>query len=108
MYMVCLQQYRKTSENALLFSQNDKIDMYVYTVSGSRFEISCECLEGEPFQRLPLMVTEAEKNGTPLVFDIDRPAEQFAAILAYYQTGEFTYGLGCVPGPFKENYCTGI
>ena len=73
----------------------------ICTVSGTRFEISCKCLDGEPFQRLPLMVSQAKKNGTPLVFDIDRPAERFAAIVAYYQTGELHIPAGVCPGAFQ-------
>ena len=72
------------------------------TASGSRFEISSKCLEEEPFQRLPLMVSEAKKNGLPLVFDIDRPAERFAAILAYYQTGELHIPAGVCPRAFQR------
>ena len=71
-----------------------KMTKVTCTVSGSPFEISCKCL--------PLMVTEAKKNGTPLVFDIDHPAERFAAILAYYQTGELHIPAGLCPGAFQR------
>ena len=79
-----------------------KMTKVTCTVSGSRFEISWECLEGEPFQRLPLMVAEIKMNGMPLVFDIDRPAERFAAILPYYQTGELHIPAGVCPGAFQR------
>ena len=72
------------------------------SVSGTRFEISCSKLEEESFQRLPLMVSEAKKNGMPLEFEIERPVERFAAIAAYYQTGELHIPTGVCPGAFQK------
>ena len=71
-------------------------------VSGTHFELDSKCLEEEPFQRLPLMVKEAQKNGKPLDFVIDRPAERFSAIVAYYQTGELHIPGGVCPGAFQK------
>ena len=71
-------------------------------VSGTRFEISCKSLEDEPFQRLPLLVKEAKRNGEALEFVIDRPVERFAAIIAYYQTGELHIPAGVCPGAFQK------
>ena len=47
------------------------------------------------------MVNEAKKDGKPLVFNIDRPAERFAAIVAYYQTGELHIPAGVCSGAFQ-------
>ena len=79
---------------------NTRMSTVTFIVSGYWFEISCKCLEGEPSQRLPLMVKEAKKYGKPLMFNIDRPAERFAAIVAYYQTGELHIPAGVCPAAF--------
>ena len=71
-------------------------------VSGTMFETELKYFEKKPSHRLSTLVLESRKNGLDDVIVIERPAESFAAILAFYQTGQLHIPTGVCPGAFRS------
>ena len=71
-------------------------------VSGTQFEFSRNILEKREDHTLTKMCKEAERNGSPLEFFVDRPSDCFAAILSYYQTNELHMPQDMCPKSFRK------
>ena len=84
-------------------------------VSGNIFETELKYFVKKPSHRLSSLVLEDRenttgdrenatgnrKNTTGDAIVVERPADSFAAILAYYQTGELHLPTGVCPGAFR-------
>lgn len=70
-------------------------------VSGVVFGFDSKLLEPFPEHTLHEMCADAGKSCKQLELTVDRPSEYFAAILAYYQTGELHMPSNVCPNAFK-------
>ncbi|WAR15076.1 KCNB1-like protein [Mya arenaria] len=71
-------------------------------VSGVRFEFSGNILENYPDHNLMIMYAKKRETDIKCELIIDRPADCFAAILAFYQTGELHIPTAVCPSAFRR------
>ncbi|WAR15077.1 KCNF1-like protein, partial [Mya arenaria] len=71
-------------------------------VSGVRFEFSGNILENYPDHNLMILYAKICESDIDIELTIDRPADCFAAILAFYQTGELHIPTAVCPSAFRR------
>ncbi|KAK3581332.1 hypothetical protein CHS0354_016175 [Potamilus streckersoni] len=71
-------------------------------IGGVEFDIQKSLLERYPDGYLYDLCQGSSSSDTKDKIIVDRPAQSFAAILAYYQTGELHMPSGICPGAFKK------
>lgn len=69
-------------------------------VCGQNFPICADTIEQGPSSRLTNLYKTGLSHGKSERIIVNRPAESFAAILAFYQTGELHIPMTSCPGAF--------
>ena len=73
-----------------------------FDVSGVMFAIDESRLKSGPWSKLTQLCQARDASNTGDIIIIDRPADSFGAIMAWYQTGELHIPKTSCPGAFLK------